>query len=141
VALILDTGPLYATLDRDDAAYRSCRQLVESTREPLVIPAPVLVEVDYWIHQRLHPGVLVALLDDVDAGAYQVVDLAADDYRRVRELCDQYADADIGFVDGAVLAITERLREPKLATLDRRHFGLLRPRHVRSLQLLPEAIA
>jgi hypothetical protein len=64
VALILDTGPLYATLDRDDAAYRSCRKLVEDATEPLVIPALVLVEVDYRIHQRLHPGILVALLDD-----------------------------------------------------------------------------
>jgi hypothetical protein len=67
VALILDTGPLYATLDRDDAAYRGCRKLVEEATEPLVIPALVLVEVDYWIHQRLHPGILVALLDDIEA--------------------------------------------------------------------------
>jgi predicted nucleic acid-binding protein len=140
VALILDTGPLYATLDRDDAAYRSCRRLVEEATEPLVIPSPVLVEVDYWIHQRLQPGILVALLDDIDAGAYRVEDLQLEDYRRVRELCDQYADADLGFVDAAVLALTERLREPKLATLDRRHFGLVRPRHVRVLQLLPAAL-
>jgi uncharacterized protein len=82
---------------------------------------------------------LLALLDDIDSGAYRVEDLDTPDYRRVRELCDQYADADIGFVDAAVVAIAERLREPKLATLDRRHFGLVRPRHVSSLQLVPEA--
>jgi len=98
----------------------------------------VLVEVDYWIHQRLHPGILIALLDDIDAGAYRVEDLRSEDYRRARELCDQYADADIGLVDAGVLAITERLREPKLATLDRRHFSILRPRQVAALQLLPE---
>jgi uncharacterized protein len=140
VTLILDTGPLYATLDRDDAAYRSCRKLVEEATEPLVIPAPVIVEVDYWIHQRLHPGILVALLDDIDAGAYHVEDLRPEDYRRAREVCDQYADADIGLVDAGVLAVTERLREPKLATLDRRHFSILRPRHVPALQLLPDAV-
>jgi uncharacterized protein len=137
VALILDTGPLFASLDRSDADHSACRNLIETTDEPLIIPAPVLVEVDYWIHARLHPGVLVALLDDIVAGAYRVEELCPEDYRRVKELCDRYADADIGFVDAAVLALVERLNEPKLATLDHRHFGTMRPRHVEALRLLP----
>jgi predicted nucleic acid-binding protein len=137
MALILDTGPLYAALDRSDADHDACRRLLESATEPLVVPSPVLVEVEYWTHRRLGPGAWVALLDDIDAGAFVVEDLVAGDYRRVRELCDRYADADIGFVDAAVLAITERLAEPKLATLDRRHFATLRPRHVDALTLLP----
>lgn len=137
MALILDTGPLYAALDRDDADHAACRHLLESAREPLVVPAPVLVEVEYWTHRRLGTGAWLALLDDIGAGAFVVEDLTATDYRRVRELCDRYADADIGFVDAAVLAVTERFAEPKLATLDRRHFGALRPRHVDVLVLLP----
>lgn len=56
----------------------------------------------------------------------------------MHEVIERYGDADIGFVDAAALAIVERLREPKLATLDRRHFGLLRPHHVDVLQLLPQ---
>lgn len=138
MALIFDTGPLYASLDRDDADHRAARQLIAEAREPLIVPAPVLVEVDYWIHRRLHPGILVVLLDDIAAGAFLIEDLLPQDYRRVREICDRYADADVGFVDAAVLAVVERLNEPKLATLDRRHFGLLRPRHVDALRLLPE---
>lgn len=137
MALILDTGPLYASLDRSDADHQACRDVIESADEPLVIPAPVLVEVDYWISQRLHPGVLVALLADIESGAYAVADLLPSDYTRVRELCDRYADADIGFVDAAVLAIVERFGESKLATLDRRHFGLIRPRHRGSIELVP----
>ena len=138
MALILDTGPLFASLDRSDADHAASRRLIESADEPLVIPAPVLVEVDYWIHARLHPGVLVALLDDIVAGAYRVEELRPEDYLRVKELCDRYADADIGFVDAAVLALVERLNEPKLATLDHRHFGTMRPRHVEALTLVPE---
>lgn len=103
----------------------------------MVIPAPVLVEVDYWIHSRLYPGVFVALLEDIIAGAYRVEELESGDYRRIRELCDRYADADVGFVDAAVLTIAERLNEPKLATLDHRHFRVLRPRHIDVLRLLP----
>lgn len=137
MALILDTGPFYASLDRSDADHAACRQLIEEANELLVIPAPVLVEVDYWIHARLHAGVLVAVLDDIVAGAYVVEDQQPADYERVRELCDRYADADVGFVDAAVLAVVERLDEPKLATLDQRHFRLLRPRHVDALRLVP----
>ena len=138
MALVLDTGPLYATLDRNDAQYRRCLDLLQDTTEPLVIPAPVLVELDWLVHTRLHPGVFLPLLDDIIAGAYRVEELQPQDYRRIREIYDRYTDSDVGFVDAAVLAIVERLNEPKLATLDHRHFQMLRPRHVDGLRLLPE---
>lgn len=77
-------------------------------------------------------------LDDVANGAYVIEELLPQDYERIREICDRYADSDIGFVDASVLAVVERLGEPKVATLDHRHFGLLRPRHVDALLLLPD---
>lgn len=137
MALILDTGPLYASLDRRDADHIACRHLIETCNERLVIPAPVLVEVDYWIHARLNAGVWSALLDDIIVGAYAVEALQTPDYLRVRELCDRHTDLDIGFVDAAVLSVVERLGETKLATLDHRHFTFVRPRHVEALELLP----
>jgi predicted nucleic acid-binding protein len=138
LALILDTGPLYASLDRSDQYHGACRSLIESSEEALLIPAPVLVEIDYWICQRLDPGALAALLADIEDGIYVVESLQRADYARVRQVCDRHSDADIGFVDASVLAIVERLDEPKLATLDHRHFGALRPRHCDALRLLPE---
>lgn len=138
MALILDTGPLYASLDRDDPAHQRSRLLIERAHEPLVIPAPVLVETDYWVRKWLGGQTFVALLDDIQRGSFLIEDLGPDDYDRVRFLCDKYADSDIGFVDAAVLAIVERLNEDKLATLDRRHFSIMRPRHVDSLRLLPD---
>jgi uncharacterized protein len=50
---------------------------------------------------------------------------------------DSYADMDLSFVDASVIALTEHLREPKIATLDHRHFSAVRPSHVKALQLLP----
>ncbi|MEX2553325.1 MAG: hypothetical protein WD627_10060 [Actinomycetota bacterium] len=81
---------------------------------------------------------MLAFLRDIERGAYRIEDLVTPDYRRVAELIDRYADQDIGFVDGAVLAVVERLHEEKLATLDRRHFSILRPKHAKALVLLPE---
>ena len=137
MALILDTGPLYASLDRSDQDHAISRELFDFAREPLIIPTPVLVEVDYLVHSHLHPCVMVAFLDDIIAGAYRLEDLQPQDYKRAQNLIDRYADSDIGFVDAAVLAVVERLDEPKLVTLDHRHFGMLRPRHVDALELLP----
>ena len=138
MVLVLDTGPLYATLDRSDSQFQRCLDLLQHTDELLVIPAPVLVEVDWLVHTRLHAGVFLSLLDDIVAGAYRIEELQFEDYRRIHEVCGQYADADVGFVDAGVLAVVERLNEPKLATLDHRHFSILRPRHTDALRLLPE---
>lgn len=137
MALIFDTGPLYASLDQADANHRACQNLIDTTNEPLLVPAPVLVEIEQLISRRLYIGIFLTLLDDINAGVYQIENPRSQDYARIRDICDRYADADIGFVDAAVLAIVERLNEPKLATLDHRHFGLLRPQHVDALELLP----
>jgi len=80
---------------------------------------------------------MLAVLRDVADGTYAVADLTPFDYRRVGELCAKYSDSEIGFVDASVVAIAERLSEPKIATLDRRHFSLIRPRHVDAFELLP----
>ena len=46
-------------------------------------------------------------------------------------------DLPLGLVDATVVAATEMLGEPKLATLDHRHFAVVRPAHVDALTLLP----
>jgi hypothetical protein len=137
VALILDTGPLYASLDTGDRDHRRCRRLIEEADEALVVPAPVLPELDYLVAERLGSGPMIAFLRDVEEAAYAVEDLQPVDYARAREVMDRYADQDVGFVDAAVLAVVERYGETKLATLDRRHFSILRPRHVSALEILP----
>ena len=88
--------------------------------------------------ERLRPVVLTEFLRNAAAGDYAVEDLLPEDYARAADICEQYADARIGFVDAAVLSVVERLGERKLATLDHRHFRLLRPRHVEALELLPQ---
>ena len=137
MALILDTGPLYASLDRSDEHHAVCRSLIESADEALLIPSPVLVEIDTLIQQRLHSAALVALLADIEDGAYTVENLQYSDYARIRQLCDRHADLGFRFVDAAVLTVAERLNEPKIATLDHQHFNAVTPLHRDVLTLLP----
>jgi predicted nucleic acid-binding protein len=137
VALVLDTGPILAVLDADDPAHARCAALLDETDEPLVVVAPTLVEVDYWIRKRLQPEVWSIFVEDIARGAYRLEDLAAEDLTRVAELQAGYRDLDLGMVDASVIAVCEKLDEKKVATLDRRHFGVVRPRHCARLQILP----
>ena len=137
MALVLDTGPLLAAIDRSDPDHERCRSLIESTREPRIVPAPVVVELDYWCRTKLSVSDFLVFLDDVVAGAFRVENVGHSDFRRARELQSEYQDNRIGFVDASVLAIVERLGEAKLATLDHRHFSTMRPAHTRALTLLP----
>jgi uncharacterized protein len=138
VALICDTGPLYAAMDRADQDHSACTELLTSSREPLVVPAPVLVELDWLVSARLGVAALLPFLKDVQEGSVRIAELTRADYARVQELYVQYADLQLDFVDAAVVAVVERLGEPKLATLDQRHFRIVRPRHAPSIVLLPE---
>jgi predicted nucleic acid-binding protein len=137
VGLILDTGPLLAALDRADPDHARCFALITDAREDLIVPALVLAELDYWCHRRLGADVWIAFLDDVLAGAYRVEVPTAPDLIRCRNLQSTYLDLGIGVTDASVIALVERLREPKVATLDHRHFGAVRPSHVEALTLLP----
>ena len=137
MALICDTGPLYAAMDIADQDHVACARLLETTDEQVLVPSPVVVELDWLVGQRLGPDAFLSFLADSLDGLLEVVDLQTQDYLRVRELLDRYRDLALGFVDAAVLSVVERLGETKLATLDHRHFTVVRPRHVPAIRLVP----
>ena len=137
MALVLDTGPLFAAMDRSDVDHIRCAALVEDAREPIIVPAPVVGEVDWLASRRLQAEAFLSLLADIQESRLVVEELELADYERCRELVDRYRNLPLGFVDAAVMSVVERLGEAKLATLDHRHFTIVRPRHVPTLRLLP----
>jgi uncharacterized protein len=56
------------------------------------------------------------------------------------ELVRKYSDLPPGAVDASVVAIAERLGVHDIATLDRRHFGVVRPRHVAHFAIVPQGV-
>jgi predicted nucleic acid-binding protein len=59
------------------------------------------------------------------------------DVDRMVELVEKYADFPLGAVDASVIAIAERLGADAIATLDRRHFMVVRPNSSVSFALVP----
>lgn len=78
-----------------------------------------------------------AFLGSLAEGDFEPVELTQADYRRMSELVMRYADLGLGTTHAAVVAVAERLGIDEVATLDRRHFTVVRPGHVEALTLLP----
>lgn len=70
-------------------------------------------------------------------GDFTPVDLTSADYVRMADLVNAYESLPLGTTDASVVAIAERLELTDVATLDRRHFTVVRPSHVVALTLLP----
>jgi len=68
---------------------------------------------------------------------FHIAELEDHDIQRTAELVETYADLPLGIVDAAMIAIAERLQLTEIATLDHRHFTVVRPRHTAAFVLLP----
>jgi uncharacterized protein len=135
--MICDTGPILAALDAADPDHRRCARVLQDAAEDLLVPTLMLAEVDYWCHERLSESAWLSFLEDVLAGGYRHEAPTAEDLRRSHELQQQYDDLRLGVVDASVVALAERTGQTALATLDHRHFTVVRPRHVEAFTLLP----
>ena len=138
MTLVLDTGVIYAALDESETAHRSCRTLLEDSAEQLLIPSPVLVELDYLLRKYASADAWAGFCEDIRGGAYGIWQLDAAQLVDAASLETRYADLRLGFVDAAVFSTCELLGEDKVASLDHRHFSTLRTRAGEALQLLPE---
>ena len=104
---------------------------------PLVVPILVVTEVAYLIETRLGPEAEVRFLGDLASGAFSTNPVAAPDWLRIAELLWEYRDLPLGTVDASVVTTGERLGIQEVATLDRRHFSVVRPSHISTFELLP----
>lgn len=135
--LIVDTGPLYAYVDAGDAAHAACLELLQTAAEPLVVPALAIAEAAYLIGTRLGATSEAHFVGDFAAGAFSVDAPQPADWLRIAELIARYRDLPLGTVDGSVIAAAERLGITTIATLDRKHFSIVRPNHVPAFELVP----
>ena len=122
MAVLLDTGILYAYYDRRDAWHERSVDIARRDEGQLIVPAPVIPEVDHLLGRRLGPDARLVFYRGLAEGYYFVADLPRDGYARVADLNRQFANLTLGFVDAAIVAIGEALDLRRIATTDRRDF-------------------
>lgn len=137
MTILADTGALYALVDASDAWHARVAQWWPVHGHQVVIPAPVLPELAWLLGSRIGAHAEIAFFEALAADEFQVEPLDIDDYERAVALMQRYADLPLGFVDAAIVAMAERMGARQVLTTDRRHFGVVRPQHVRAFALVP----
>lgn len=139
--ILCDSGPLVAAATSNEQQHHVCVELFTALRlagRRLLVPQTVVAEVGYMLGAWVSVDVEAQFLEAMSNSDFEVVDLIPEDFERMAELVRQYADLPLGTTDASVVALAERLNITEVATLDRRHFTVVQPRHVSALALLPE---
>jgi len=134
--LVVDTSVLLAAADNADPDHEPCIRAIQSV-SPLVTTPLVIAETAYLIGRQLGAAAEAAFFRAVAAGEIQVEPITPTDARRIADLIETYADLGLGGTDASLIAIAERLKATTIATLDRRHFGVVRPSHTTAFGLVP----
>lgn len=135
--IICDTGALVALLNAADDYHVACSNLFATYPGRLIVPAPILTEVCYMAESRLGSETEARFLDSLASGEFELAAVDVSDLRRMAELVRRYQDFPLGAADASVVAVAERLKATRVATLDHRHFRVIRPAHCDAFELLP----
>jgi uncharacterized protein len=135
--MIVDTSALLAFFDRSEPDHDAVVQQLLATDELLTVPPFVVAELDYLVATRLGTSAELGVLEELAGGAWDLPCITTADLVAARRVVAQYADQAIGVTDASIVVLADRLGTTSIATLDRRHFSVLRPLAGGRFALLP----
>jgi hypothetical protein len=134
---ILDSGFLYATIDKGDVNHSRVVKVLTMLTDDILLPVTILVETNYLIHSRLGHSAMRRFVQQLEKSPLQFVSVTNGDIVRISELLSEYADLDLDFVDASIVSIAERLQIQRILTVDQRDFRIIRPKHCLYFNILP----
>lgn len=135
--MIVDTSALLAFFDTDEPDHDAVSAVINETSEPLVVSPYVVAEVDYLVATRLGVKAETAVLRELAGGAWTLATIDVADLTKIASVIERYDDQAIGVADASNVVLADRYRTSTVATLDRRHFDVLRPLNGGRFVVLP----
>lgn len=125
--MIVDTSVLLAYFDRNEPDHAACVRVVQAAEDDLVVSPYVMAELDYMVATRRGVEPELTALTELAGGAWELPVFTADDINAAARLIGRYRDQDVGLADASNVVLAARYRTRTIATLDHRHFEVLRP--------------
>jgi uncharacterized protein len=137
VAILLDASAIVAAADTADLNHGAAVAWFRRADEPFLLGALTLGEVDVVLQRELGAEASLSVVEAIVGGAIRLVVPTEVDLGRATELVREAAEHRPRLADAILVATAERLGIRRVATFDRRPIAILRPRHVRALDLEP----
>jgi uncharacterized protein len=132
-AVLLDTGPIVALLDRSERNHDRCRRAVEELDAPLVTAEAVIAEACYLV--RDIKGAQDAILENVERHIFAIPFRLEESVKSIRVLMKKYANVPMDFADACLVAMADELDTARILTLDE-DFRVYRWRRTRRFDLV-----
>ncbi len=134
--VIVDTSALLAFFDASEPDHDTVSAVL-ATADVLVVSPYVVAELDYLVATRHGVDDELAVLDELGGGAWDLAVFDEEGIRRAREVIASYRDQEIGVADASIVVLAARYRTHAIASLDHRHFDVLRPLDGAHFDVLP----
>ena len=137
MAILLDSSAIVAAADTADLNHAAAVAWFRRADEPLLLGAMTLGEIDVVLQRELGAEASLSVVEAIVGGAIRLIAPTDADLTRAGELLRAAPEHRPRLADAVLVANAERLVVRRVATFDRRPIAILRPRHVRALDLEP----
>ncbi len=135
--MILDTSGLLAALDPDERMHDDCARAISDTNERLHLSPFVLCELDHLIGQRRGVDAQLAVLREVERGAFELAETGPSSIGEAGAIIERYRDLRVGLTDASLVVLANQYADATILTLDQRHFRAMNTDKGHPFRLLP----
>lgn len=134
--VIVDPSALLAFFDSSEPDHDAVSEVPDGA-DALVVSPYVVAELDYLVATRHGVDHELAVLEELAGGAWDLATFDEADLGAARGIIASYKDQQIGVADASIVVLAERYRTRTIASLDHRHFDVLRLLDFGSFEVLP----
>lgn len=135
--MIVDTSALLAYFDAQEPQHVAVASAIDAAEPPLVVSPYVIAELDYLVLTKHGPAAEHAVLTELTGGAWELAAMDRTRLTAATRIVEQYRDVPIGVTDASNIVLAQAYQTRDIATLDGRHFAILRFGDGSAPRLLP----
>lgn len=135
--IVADTGALYALMDKSDWWHQETKAYIETSKDKLIVPSPVLPEICYLANKYLGWHAEHTFLKSIVQNEITIHEIKKEQFQDILYYIEKYKDSNIGFVDAAVIVAAESLNISTIFTIDKKHFSIIRTKAGKHFEIAP----